>query len=66
MGTERIARWDRAIGGAAVALLIVFGIGVMDGTTALILEKPALVLLFLAAGLATNFVLQFAGIVVFW
>lgn len=66
IGTTRIARWDRAIGGAAVALLIVFGIGVMDGTTALILEKPALVLLFLAAGLATNFVLQFAGILVFW
>jgi bile acid:Na+ symporter, BASS family len=66
VGPARIARWDSAIGGAAVALLIVFGIGVMDGTTALILEKPALVLLFLVAGLATNFLLQFAGILVFW
>lgn len=66
IGAERVGRWDRAIGGAAVALLIVFGIGVMDGTTALILAQPALVLLFLAAGLVTNFMLQFAGIAVFW
>lgn len=66
IGAERVRRWDRAIGGVAVALLVVFGIGVMDGTTALILERPALVLLFLAAGLAANFLLQFAGIVVFW
>jgi BASS family bile acid:Na+ symporter len=66
IGAERVRRWDRAIGGAAVALLVVFGIGVMDGTTALIIDRPALVLLFLAAGLATNFLLQFAGIAAFW
>jgi predicted Na+-dependent transporter len=66
IGAERVGRWDRAIGGVAVALLVVFGIGVMDGTTALIIDRPALVLLFLAAGLATNFLLQFAGIAAFW
>ena len=66
IGAERVQRWDRAIGGVAVALLVVFGIGVMDGTTALIIDRPALVLLFLVAGLATNVLLQVAGIAVFW
>ena len=65
-GPERIARNEKAIGGAAVGLLVVFGIGVMDGTTALVLEKPAAVLLYLAAGFATNFLLQAAGIAIFW
>lgn len=66
IGAARVAAHEKAIGGAAVALLIVFGIGVMDGTTALILSDPGLVLLYLAAGFATNLVLQVAGIVVFW
>ena len=59
-------RWDRAIGGAAVALLVIFGIGVMDGTTALLLENPALVLLYLLAGLVTNFVVQILAVAAFW
>lgn len=66
LGVERVRRHDRAIGGAAVAVLVVFGIGVMDGTTALILADPMLVLLYLAAGLATNILLQLSGIAVFW
>lgn len=66
IGQDKIRRYDKAIGGAAVAVLVVFGIGVMDGTTALILAQPALVLLYLGAGLATNFLLQILGIAVFW
>jgi len=66
LGAERVARHDPAIGGASVALLIVFGIGVMDGTTALILADPQLVLLYLAVGFAANVLTQLAGIAVFW
>ncbi|MBL8701959.1 MAG: hypothetical protein JNK67_26485 [Alphaproteobacteria bacterium] len=66
LGRARIQRHDRAIGGAAVAVLVVFGIGVMDGTTALILAEPMLVLLYLVAGLATNFLIQLLGIAIFW
>lgn len=65
-GPARIARGEKAIGGAAVALLIVFGIGVMDGTTALILSDPLLVVLYLAAGFAAHLLLQAAGVVIFW
>ena len=65
-GGDRIVRWDRAIGGAAVGLLVIFGIGVMDGTTALLLENPALVLLYLLAGLVTNFVVQILAVAAFW
>lgn len=66
IGPERLARRETAIGGAAVLLLIVFGIGVMDGTTALILADPQMVLLYLAAGFAANLLLQAVGIAVFW
>ena len=66
IGPTRVDSQGKAIGGAAVALLIVFGIGVMDGTTALILSDPGLVLLYLAVGFAANLVLQVAGIVLFW
>ena len=65
-GAARIARWDRAIGGAAVGLLVIFGIGVMDGTTALLLDKPGLVVLYLVVGLVTNFVVQLLAIAAFW
>ncbi len=65
-GRDRIAIWDRAIGGGAVALLVIFGIGVMDGTTALLMENPSLVLLYLLAGLVTNFVVQVLAIGAFW
>ncbi|MFO0295350.1 MAG: hypothetical protein ACK51F_18585 [Rhodospirillales bacterium] len=65
-GPARVARADKAIGGMAVALLIVFGIGVMDGTTALILSDPGMVLLYLAAGFATHLLAQAAGVALFW
>lgn len=65
-GAARVARNEKAIGGAAVGLLVVFGIGVMDGTTALVLAQPGAVLLYLAAGFATNFLLQAAGMAIFW
>lgn len=65
-GPARIARGEKAIGGAAVALLIVFGIGVMDGTTALILSDPLMVVLYLVAGFAAHLLLQAAGVFIFW
>ena len=66
LGADRVARGDKAIGGASVLLLILFGIGVMDGTTALILSSPKLVLLYLAAGFAANLLLQAVGVALFW
>lgn len=66
LGPARVARGDQAIGGAAVGLLILFGIGVMDGTTALILSSPLVVLLYLAAGFAANLMLQAVGAALFW
>ncbi|MCS6922286.1 MAG: hypothetical protein NZM07_10310, partial [Elioraea sp.] len=39
-GEERLAPWGRAIDGAAVLLVALYGIGVMDGILAGFLERP--------------------------
>lgn len=65
-GEARIRRQGPAIGGVAVLMLVVFGIGVMDGITAQLLAEPGRVLLFVAAVFAANFGLQAVGALVFW
>lgn len=65
-GEARIRRQGSAIGGVAVLMLVVFGIGVMDGITAQLLAEPERVLLFIAAVFAANIGLQAAGALVFW
>lgn len=65
-GEARIRRQGAAIGGVAVLMLVVFGIGVMDGITAQLLAEPGRVLLFIAAVFIANFGLQAIGVLVFW
>jgi BASS family bile acid:Na+ symporter len=65
-GEARLKRQGPAIGGVAVLMLVVFGIGVMDGLTAQLLAEPGRVLLFLAAVFVANFGLQAVGALVFW
>ncbi|MEX2642091.1 MAG: hypothetical protein WD270_01475 [Acetobacterales bacterium] len=63
------AAWIRSHGdrldGVAVILLIVFGIALMDGITALLLSEPAYVLGLTAAAFLANFGLQAAGALAF-
>ena len=65
-GEARIRQHATAIDGVAVLMLIVFGIGVMDGITAQLLAEPRRVLMFVAAVFVANFALQAAGVLMFW
>jgi BASS family bile acid:Na+ symporter len=65
-GRKRIEQAAAPIGGLAVLMLIVFGIGIMDGVTAMLLDRPGHVLLFLGTAFAGNFALQAIGAVLFW
>jgi BASS family bile acid:Na+ symporter len=65
-GEARIRQRGPAIGGVAVLMLIVFGIGIMDGITAQLLAEPRRVMMFLAAVFVANFALQAAGALIFW
>lgn len=61
LGRERLARAGQAISGVAVLMLIVFGIGAMDGLTHTALQRPTYALAFLLAAFAGNFALQLIG-----
>lgn len=61
LGRERVARAGQPIGGIAVLMLILFGIGAMDGLTEIILQRPGYAFIFLAAAFAANFALQLIG-----
>jgi BASS family bile acid:Na+ symporter len=65
-GPARIQAYGPAIGGVAVLMLIVFGIGVMDGLLAQLFADPTHVLTIFAAVLAANYGLQAVGALVFW
>lgn len=54
-GPERLARWGRAVDGATVLLVVVYGFGVMDGMLARLLAEPAWVAGGLALAFAGNF-----------
>lgn len=64
-GDARIARANGPLGGVAVLMLILFGIGAMDGLTDTVLRQPAYTGLFLVAAFAANFLLQLIGGIVF-
>lgn len=64
-GDARIARANGPIGGVAVLMLILFGIGAMDGLTDTVLRRPAYTGLFLISAFAANFVLQLIGGIAF-
>lgn len=64
-GGDRIARADSPIGGVAVLMLILFGIGAVDGLTDTILRRPGYAMLFVAAAFIANFALQLVGAAAF-
>lgn len=66
IGVARIRDHGRAIGGIGVAMLVVFGIGVMEGILALILAEPGRVLMFLAAVFIANVGMQALTALIFW
>ncbi|WP_232818459.1 hypothetical protein [Elioraea thermophila] len=60
VGEERLAPWGRAIDGAAVLLVALYGIGVMDGILAGFLERPQFMALALVLAFAGNYGLNAA------
>ncbi len=58
LGSDGVARFDGAIGGAGVLALVLFAFGAVDGFAARLAADPAKVALFLAAAFASNFGLQ--------
>ncbi|MBI3451348.1 MAG: hypothetical protein HY057_00620 [Rhodospirillales bacterium] len=66
IGPARLQRAAHGLGGFAVLMLIVFAIGVVDGVTATLIERPGHVFLFLAAAFLSNFMLQAATAAIFW
>jgi BASS family bile acid:Na+ symporter len=65
-GRERVQRWNQQLGGFGVLMLILFGIGVVDGFTATLLSDPVLVLTYVALTIATSVTLQVLGALCFW
>ena len=57
-GSERIARAGQPISGVAVLMLILFGVGAVDGLTEVILRRPGYASVVLAAAFVANFALQ--------
>ncbi|MBI0433934.1 hypothetical protein D9598_08895 [Roseomonas sp. KE0001] len=54
-GPARLARWGRAVDGASVLLVVVYGFGVMDGMLGRMLQAPAMMLGGLLLAFATCF-----------
>jgi len=61
-----IERNARPLDGVSVLIMMVFGIGIMDGVTAFAIERPGYVLVATLAGIAANVLLQVAGAVAWW
>jgi BASS family bile acid:Na+ symporter len=64
-GAARLARWGRAVDGAVVLLVVLYGFGVMDGMQARILAEPLWVLGGVALAFAGNFGLNIATALAF-
>jgi predicted Na+-dependent transporter len=64
-GPARIDRAGSPIGGIAVLMLILFGVGAVDGLTYTILERPGRAALFVGAAFVANFALQLVGGIAF-
>jgi len=57
-GPERLRRWGRAVDGAVVLLVVLYGFGVMDGVLARLLAEPGFVLQGLLLAFAGSFALN--------
>lgn len=55
VGEERLSPWGRAIDGAAVLLVSLYGVGVMDGILAALLERPGTMLAAVGLAFAGNY-----------
>ncbi|MFL1462326.1 hypothetical protein ACI6QG_09000 [Roseococcus sp. DSY-14] len=60
-----LARWGRAVDGAVVLLVVLYGFGVMDGILARMLEQPGFVLGGIALAFAGAFALNLATALAF-
>ncbi len=65
-GPARIDAAAPQISGAAVGLMLLFAIGIMDGVTAIALADPGTVALYTAVSFAANLALQAVGALLFW
>ncbi len=65
-GQERLAPLGRAVDGATVWLVVIYGFGVMDGLTARLFADPFWVMEALVAAFAVNFGLNAATAIAFW
>jgi BASS family bile acid:Na+ symporter len=66
VGPARLAAKGDALNGVIVLLMTLFAIGIMKGVGPLALAEPERVLLWTAAGLAANPLLQLAGTLIAW
>jgi BASS family bile acid:Na+ symporter len=66
LGAERVRAQGPAIGGVAVLMLVIFGIGVMDGLLAQLFADPTHVLTIFAGIVAANYGMQAVGALLFW
>ncbi len=64
-GEQRLRPWGRAIDGAAVLLVALYGVGVMDGILAGFLERPRFMALALALAFLANYGLNAATALAF-
>ncbi len=60
-----LAHWGRAVDGAVVLLVVLYGFGVMDGILALLLREPAFILGGIALAFAGAFALNLATALAF-
>ena len=65
-GEERLTRWGMAIDGAAVALVGLYGVGVMDGILAAMLARPGFVLGAIGLAFLCNYGLNALTAAAFW
>jgi BASS family bile acid:Na+ symporter len=64
-GTVRLRSWGSRIDGVIVLLMLVFALAIMHGVTDAILERPRVVLIWLAAAFVANPALQALGALAF-
>jgi BASS family bile acid:Na+ symporter len=65
-GPERLSRHAVEIDGTVVTMLVLFAIAIMDGVTALIVNRPAEMALYAVAAFLANFGLQVLTALAFW
>ncbi len=65
LGRGWVERQATRIDGVSVLMLMIFGVAIMNGVTAAFMERPKLVLIYLAAAFAGNLGLQMVGAAVF-